>query len=1204
MAIELFFSNQLEYLAEKLAAAGEADQDRCADPFLPLKIIVPNNNLSKWLTLTMARRNTIAMNIDFQFLETGLWQMVAALDPDADETRMRDKTHARLMILAVLVQLTGDDPVMAPVTGYLRRPDGTAHPDYSLRLWQLSEKLATLFQEYEYHRTDMIHDWIGQTGAGKTGRFSETDPLVQCEKQLYRAVRRLDARRDRTGIPVLSLMAYADQVLGAPHARPRRPDPGPENGGAVHFFGLSQVSAFHLSLIDRLKAFYDIYIYALNPSREFWEDLQTPAEKRWVARKNRGLRLHAGEISEGELLGNPGHPLLAAWGKPGRESIRLLCRLTDYAFNAGFSPVGPARTLLARVQNDILTLDSGDGPDRMNQDRSLQIVGCPGIFREVETVYANILFNLASDDTLQLTDIAVLAPDISAYKPVFAAVFNRAPRRLSYNLIDSRADIESVYGQAVLGLLALATSRFTRKNVFDLLLNPCVADRWGLSTDDTHLWAAWADALNIFHTYETSARPGPDAPASGRYTWQQGLQRLRLARIFSTDADTGGESRHFENLVPYADMDTGDTPQVEKFCLAVTALARAAKMLRLNRAPADAWRRALVSVTSELLSIPDACPGEAVVRQNLFEALTDLTFFDQLQPEDAPPRLDASLVAAYIRFRLGAISGGSGDYLTHGVTIAELRPMRPIPFRIIYLLGMEEGRFPGRADTSPLDLRLKKRRIGDVSSSERNRYLFLETLLSAREKMYISYVSRDLQKDRVLSPCNVVTQLRRYIEEAVLPPDMDFQIPAVPLKGSSPRYLDPDAVTPVSDVLVNFDLTDRVTCYRAAGCWEDVWAQLSDNDRQRVARLNPDFSVSAGPAAAAGEGDPLQLGRLKRFLLSPVDESTRRHLGLFEETAGLEDRIQAEDEPFFSEYPLDWRFFYLPLAQWLNMVIAGIGGGAPPSLDHIFGQFYTDLYRCSATPEEPFARADRAVIRQKLLAVEQRMAPVIERMTSARQVWAAVVAGAPDDVSIAAPRRILRLDPAELFLQDGQIPGQARRIQISGQLRWLWYEKDTGWHVLVPATGRPPARRPDKSLLDPGLFYLVSRAAPLKEGIGDAPLTMHVVGEKKISGFIFDIGREDAEKYISGLIADYLDPHHRLWLPFEFARKCAVDPLSLDPAAIDNTLRHRFRDDMLAAFADDAGTFDRLIQPVFPDDLLDRAVRRFGIFGRLQPETV
>jgi exonuclease V gamma subunit len=47
----------------------------------------------------------------------------------------------------------------------------------------------------------------------------------------------------------------------------------------IHFFGLSQISPFHLQLLSRLKSYFDIRIYSLNPSREYWEDIKTPLKK-------------------------------------------------------------------------------------------------------------------------------------------------------------------------------------------------------------------------------------------------------------------------------------------------------------------------------------------------------------------------------------------------------------------------------------------------------------------------------------------------------------------------------------------------------------------------------------------------------------------------------------------------------------------------------------------------------------------------------------------------------------------------------------------------------------------------------------------------------------------------------------------------------------------------------------------------------------
>jgi hypothetical protein len=1063
----------------------------------------------------------------------------------------------------------------------------------------------------------MVREWIrrGISGGGSGG--APSDDLTCCERRIYLAAAHLrDACKAFFEHPVLSLMEYADRVLGDPRAHRRKSVPA----RPIHFFGLSQVSAFHLTLIDRLKPFYEIFIYALNPSSEFWEDVRTPAEARWMTRKNRSLRIRDAEMDDGELSGGPDHPLLAAWGKPGRESIRLLCQLTDYSFNAGFSPVGRTDTVLRQVQHDILTLGTIPAPHRLRQDRSLQIFGCPGIYREVEAVYQNIIFNLETDESLQLTDIAVLVPDITDYKPVIGDVFNRIPRRLSYNLIDSRADIESVYGQAILGLLSLATGRFTRKAVFDLILNPCFSAKWHLSTDDVQVWAVWAEALNIFHSYEDTDSPVENAPASGRYTWKQGLQRLRLARIFSGSPDDETGTAHFKNLVPYSDTETGDTAMVEKFCLVVTALARVADTLRLVQASAVQWQTALLAAAEKLLSIPPDYPGETVIRQHLFQALDELIFYDHLHPADhtpdtdlspgtdRSPHLDAALIAEYIRFRLGAISGGHGDYLTHGVTIAELQPMRPIPFKIVYVMGMEEGRFPGRAETSPLDLRLKKRRIGDISLSERHRYLFLETLLAAREKLYISYISRDLQKDRELPPCNVINQLRRYIEDRVLPEKTSFHIASIPLKGSSPRYLEPDAITTESDVMANYDLADRIACYRATGRWPDVQARLEAGEYQRVAALNPDLSVPAGTAADAAVHDQIQLSRLKRFLLTPTDESVLRHLGLTEDAVDLEDRIQAEDEPFFSDYPFDWRLVHLPLYQWLDTLIDRTKPADPHRLlDQIFDRFYQDYHRQSITPPGMFAAVDRASIRDKLSDFEKMISPLADRMVSAGEAWAAAVIGTPGEaVETANHANIIRFDPVPIRAsidrdRDHPEPGPVR---LNGLLRWCWYEKETGWHVLVPAGNRRLNRRPNKYMLAPMLFYLFARtSAQAQNGIGQSSMVIHLVSTKTVSELIFEVEPEEAEDYLTRLTAVYLDRHSRVWLPFETVIQCSVNPLALDPVAVDDTLRRQFRDDMLDAFADGASEFDRLLQPAFPDDMLDRAIDRFGIFGRRQPIT-
>jgi hypothetical protein len=238
-----------------------------------------------------------------------------------------------------------------------------------------------------------------------------------------------------------------------------------------------------------------------------------------------------------------------------------------------------------------------------------------------------------------------------------------------------------------------------------------------------------------------------------------------------------------------------------------------------------------------------------------------------------------------VRSHLEGITGGQGDYLTGGVTVSALMPMRPIPFQLVYVLGLEEGRFPGRVTESLLDLRSRKRRIGDITLAERNRYLFLEILISVRRKLYLSYVSRDLQKDRDLAPCSVVHQLRSYMEQQVLG-GQTFKIGRIPIKPDSPVYLTPAAMGDWSDTDGQQQQcpTDQLLSpQRTVGC---VCASGDPAELERAARYCPDFSLPDPLLRTTNptETVDLTIGLLRRFLLDPVALVGRYHLGIGEQT--------------------------------------------------------------------------------------------------------------------------------------------------------------------------------------------------------------------------------------------------------------------------------------------------------------------------------
>lgn len=1163
MAIKLYFGNKLETLTDKFLEAIELEYQTKENVFESPLAIIPNPNLLKWLQLTIATKKSIFMNIDFKYLESGLWNLLSQLDLNADDKKPKMLTGKVLQMLIVyeLQNISDTDPDFSLINDYLIGNTGRKGPDYAARLWQFSEKLAFLFWEYELNRVDMIKKWL----ANKNNKLQG---MELCQQRLYLRVKKLqNTYFQNTDAKFLSMIEYNELL----------PNPSTKNKikKCAHFFGLSQISSLHLQLIDQLKDFYDIFIYALNPCEEFWEDIKID-----------------NETALSETYDKQKNALLSLWGRPGRECISLLCQLTEYNFETCFVKEKNISSVLQKIQNNILTLSSEETNLRFKQDRSLQIIASPCIYREVETVYNSILFNLEHDKNLRLTDVAILVPNISVYKPVFGSVFNRTPKCLSYNLVDSHADIESLYGQAVLAIMELAGSRFSRKQVFNLILNPYFMSKWEIRHDEAQIWAFWAESLNIFHSFDQNSKLALGYPANALYTWKQGLQRLRLSRIMSIpDEECNLDKKNPHGFMPFCDLNTDDATLMEKFCTVIEKLH--CVMFDLNKMPLSGktWKQKLLETWNELLEIPENLTGETSVQHALIESLDNLEIYDQIAENETKAKIDIDLIKEFIKFNLKSISGGHGNYLTSGVTISALQPMRPIPFKIIYALGMEEGKFPGKADTSSLDLMLLKRKIGDVSSPERNCYLFLETLLSAHDKFYISYVSKDLQKDRILQPCSLAIQLRKYVEDKILPQEQSFKIAQIPLQGGSEKYLDKNAVIDWSDVMVNYFPADRLMYYRSTNLW--TITKEKTLELEKLKKFFPKFTNAdiTSDKTDRKSVEIITLKQLKQFLEDPVRHGMKRHLGIYDEQKNVDQIILDEDEPFYSEFLVNYNLKMQSLRLWINVCLSS----DDVKLQDICDQVYDSFRLKSKTPEGSFASLDKRNLQNKIFKHAENLSPILDKMKSSKKMWRMAIIGEQahaEYVPFNNQFPVKRFKTLILNAKKTKI-----QVELHGQLSWIWKDNKNKLHCLILIGSKKFAKEPDKYVFEPVLFYLFCLCADeSQKWLGDSGITCHVVYEEGVQAWTYNIDKNTALQYLEEIIADYLNQEKIEWLPFKTVTNNKIKPYEFADDEINKQIKNNFQIQLIDAFEQEASYFIKLAKPAIPSDAFDKIRQRFKIY--------
>lgn len=1221
--------------ADRLADELER-QARDSDFFAPTLIVVPNRYMRKWLRLWLARRLDVAINLDFHELEDALWLLLHEVDPDRSPSPPEpiDENIYRLLVLAVLLE--EQEPFLAPLQQYLQMQGTTLNRLSCRRAWVLAQRLGYLLQEYEYHRQDpLIQRWLQhQFGLGGASEFHKM--MERAQRALFLHItREPDGKRALLnrlgGGNYKTFPQYAMDVM-------TRPDPPAHSGRIVHFFGFTQMSELHTKTIAWLGELFDIRYHHLNILANRLEEPLSCTAIQGFAEVLPG----AGD----DEARDRGRSLVRWWGRAGAESLWLTAQLlSGPAFTAEVIPPyeppprpagrrtgrrinGPrGASTLKRLQDHLL---GNQAPrTRLSQDTTLQILGCPGRAREVETVYNSILHNLAQDSSLRQTDIAVLVTDMPRYRATLQAVFERPPRHLQFNMVDFSAAGISMLGQALLGMLDLALESFSRSRVFQVILNPCFLARLGVDRAQAMVWLEWAESLGIYQGWDADEKQQQGYPSSPFYAWRLGLQRLRLGRYMEVCRDDAEQpAPRFGHVIPFADLACTDREHLDAFCKAVEGLLPALARLRSAHTTGQRWAHLLQRLVQEFLDVPEDRPEEAHVHDELLAALEKLAAWDSLHDSThRSPGLPLALVREYVQSQLEVLEGNHGEYLIGGVTISALQPMRPVPFQIIYVLGLEEDLFPGSNALSSFDLRGAQRIPGDIRPAEHRLYDFLTTVLAAQQKLYLLYNNHDLVKDQPLQPAVTLHQLQRYLSRHVL--KSDFQQVELPLHADDPRFLDPAQQPAYQDVLVQYGDADRCLAILAAEREGRVALNLTQQAEwsEKLQEFATNFSIAPSPLqtqdshAVVAASSPanqhalftsVTLSELRRFLRFPAYESLRRHLHVEED----EEQALVDEEPLVTPEQAARALVRQTIQQ---LVLAAGQGGAQDALatwQARFAETYADSRLRCRVPEEAFGEIDQASLAREL---QERIHGQGNIEQFLRQHADTTFCG-PVLVGTSLTPLGARLRFPALRLRPGQeLPADApQEIRLAGWTHFAWQSPNRFEILIVTNSKQIDGREISLAMMEPLLLHLAMLANGEPNADGTSPqewlvgreFLLHVAHCGGIQTWTYPAGAitpAEALHYLIELIRDFLDPKQFDLLPFELLCKNKEMCRAYDAASVfqisPDGFRKQFEEIIADARENSFSNFEvpllvDMIHAQVPADALAKVQRRFRLLDR------
>ncbi len=723
----IHFSNRFQDLRDHLLKAAAK---QTASPFTPAEIVIPSAAVQRRLELSMAEHSGVCANVHFSYLGQWVWQQmgkiwtVPEVSPFAQET-------LKWRILRIL-----ENPAFVVLHARLRT--WLANADAVMR-YELAGQAASIFDQTMTYRPNLIDAWSSNKLICIPGGTRITGQDQQWQAELWRRILHETGSDRHLSAMVKKLDALDDKAI----ATLRR-------SGTTHIFCPTTIPPLTIEILNRFSQWMDLHLYVLNPCQEYWFDI--------VDRKRLSYLASSGKADHHET----GNHLLASWGKQTQAMIDLLfdnTALTCTEAHAFLSHAENGNTsLLAQIQDAILELR--DLPTSSvalaENDRSLEVHVCHSLTRELEVLQDQLLALFASDNPPSAEDVLVVTPNLKDAAPLIDAVFGTTSpsRHIPYTLTGLGNSRINPVATALLDLLSLSASRFTASAVFKLLQQPVVAHRFEFNEAHLNLIHRWMTESGMRWGLDAEHRHALQMHSDDRYTFSDGLHRLFLG--YALPAKTGTP---FGTRLPAGDIEGSDAAILGRFDHLITTLHLMQRTLGSAKTPND-WQTTLFALLDTFTApIGNQIDEMREVRTRIRELCDSI----QRGAPDYPVARDVIQRALTETFDDPA----RGGVPTGTVTFTSMTSLRTLPYKVICVIGMNDGAFPATQHAPEFDLIAQSPQRGDRQRRLDERNVFLDLLLAAQERFYLSYTGRDVRDNSAMPPSVLISDLLDYLTPAL-----------------------------------------------------------------------------------------------------------------------------------------------------------------------------------------------------------------------------------------------------------------------------------------------------------------------------------------------------------------------------------------------------------------------------------------------------
>ena len=721
--LNIYKSNKIEVITELLAK-----ELIISPPFITekLDVAVPNYFLGKWLWDQITISNQISALYEFKTISSYTEALLTKIFPAID-MGVWNFDSIKWGIIDSFEELNSYKeslPLSNWINKYLNNKkiiDGDIH--------NLTKKIANNFIEYLIFRPEMIANWHRYELSSRN-LFNNLNSNEYWQPILYKLLEKKMTEKPSC-LFMIDIINNIKKIHNEENLIPRQ----------IYIISDNNLSRLHVSFYSKLAEFTKVNLYLLSAGDNLWNRINSLEGEVDFSSIESKFNLNSSNIEK----------IFGKFGANYQKLIEETSNIENIKINNNSIYIDPTFSFTSEKDIPLINQIQKRLIDNSQDDFMINEKDDSIIFREhfnqlsqLEYVRNKVIEILETCDDVKYSDIAIVSPQTSLIKPYLRYIFNNElinGQKLPYLFLEENYEDSSNVYNFLLDIIELANEKITLEKIEYFLSKKVNQNIFDFDIAEKNEIILILNEVGFHWGLDTNERLGEE-----KNTLEWCINRITLGLVY--DEEFSLNNSNLKSFTP-----KNSSLDLNKWVKILVQLKQYINLLRGSFNYSD-WVKRIKFILNKIRNFNENFNLDIYEINKILDNYSISLTSDQV--------IVLNVFREILITCINKLNYRNQSYINK-ILVSDIEKVRLIPRKIIFLINMNSIYYPRLSSNENINLLTKKYLLGDPSSFDREKYFFLELLISCRKQLIVSWVNND-KDNQILDISFPIKELINYLE--------------------------------------------------------------------------------------------------------------------------------------------------------------------------------------------------------------------------------------------------------------------------------------------------------------------------------------------------------------------------------------------------------------------------------------------------------